>query len=116
MHSKRAAGAESQRLTVLAALQNFTRHNPHVRGSISFFIKYIGLFHKLLLLVHLATHSFYELLEFPDHVEKPRKTADLNHNDVLAIGNNLLCYHGLGTAHESTGEKSQQTGQLDFIT
>lgn len=115
MRSKRAAGAESQRLTALAALQNFTRHNPRVRGSISFFIKYIGPFHKLLLLVHLATHSFYELLKFPDHLEKPRKTAELNHNDVLAIGNNL-CYHGSGTVRGSTEGKSQQTGQLDFIT
>lgn len=66
-------------------------------------------------MVHLATHSFYELLKFPDHLEKPRKTAELNHNDVLAIGNNL-CYHGSGTVRGSTEGKSQQTGQLDFIT
>ena len=116
VRSQRAAGAESQRLTALAALQNFTRHNPHVRGSISFFIKYIGLFHKLLLLVRLATPSFYELLEFPDHLGKPRKTAELNRNDARATGDSLLCHPGLGTARDSTGGQSQQTQQPDFIT
>lgn len=64
---------KSQRLTALAALQNFTIHNPHVRKSISFFIKYMGPFHKLLLLVHLATCSFYELLEFQHQLEKSRR-------------------------------------------
>lgn len=99
---------EASVLTALAALQNFTRHNPRVRGSISFFIKYIGPFHKLLLLVHLATHSFYELLKFLDNLEKPRETAELNHTDVLAITNNPLCYQGSSIV-------CQHTGQLDFI-
>lgn len=96
---KGAARARSQCLTALAALQNFTRHNPRIRGSISFFIKYIGPFHKLLLLVHLATHSFYELLKLLDHLEK-------NHNDVLATANNPLCLPGLGhcvPAHRAAG-------------
>lgn len=102
------AGAGSQCLTALAALQNFTRHNPHIRGSISFFIKYIGPFHKLLLLVHLAIHSVYELLKLLDHLEKPREMVELNHYDVLAMANNPLCYQGSGTV-------CQHTGQLDFI-
>lgn len=110
------AGAESQRFTALAALQNFTRHNPHVRGSISFFIKYTRPFHKVLLLVHLATCSFYELLELLDHLEKPRKTGKLSHDDMLAIRNNLLGHRGLGNAHKSSEEKSQQMAQLHFIT
>lgn len=116
MCSKKASGAESQCFTAPAALQNFTRHNPHVRGSVSFFIKYTRPFHKVLLLVHLATCSFYELLEFLDHLEKPKKTGKLNHNDMLAIRNNLLGHHDLGNTHRSSEEKSQQMAQLDFIT
>lgn len=68
---------KSQHLTALAALQNFTIHNSHVRGYISFFIKYIGPFHQLPLLVHLATCSFYELLKFQHHLEKSRKQNDV---------------------------------------